>query len=285
MKTLKKIACAGLILCSTSGYSQLKTPQPSPSAKLEQTVGLTQVIIDYSRPGMKERKIFGELVPYDKMWRTGANSSTKIEFDNDVIFGGKEVPAGKYALYTIPGELEWTIILNKNIESWGIDQYKEAEDLVRFNVKSAKLNDIVETFTIELSNLKSNGGNVNISWENTLISVALEVKSDELVEKQIKELLIDGPSAGTYYGAARYYLDNDGDLNQALTWINIAIKKRPEAFWYIHQKANIQAKLGQKKEAIATATKSLELAKASSDGDYGYAAKNEALIKLLKEKN
>ena len=284
MTNTKHLLLAIALVFNTIAFAQLKTPAPSPNATIEQMVGLTQVKIEYSRPGKKDREIFGKLVPYGEMWRTGANASTKIEFDNDIVIGGKEIPAGKYALYTIPGELEWTIIIHKNLDNWGVGEYKEADDAVRFKVKPTKLNDVVETLTIDFSHLTSDGAYLNISWANTLVAIVLDSKSGEKVEKQIKELLIEGPSAGTYYGAARYYLDNDQDLKQALTWINVAIEKRPEAFWYIHQKANIQAKLGLTKEAIVTANKSIELAKVGEDGDYGYIAKNEELIKKLSEK-
>ena len=209
MTNTKHLLLAIALVFNTIAFAQLKTPAPSPNATIEQMVGLTQVKIEYSRPGKKDREIFGKLVPYGEMWRTGANASTKIEFDNDIVIGGKEIPAGKYALYTIPGELEWTIIIHKNLENWGVGEYKEADDAVRFTVKTTKLNDVVETLTIDFSHLTSDGAYLNISWANTLVAIVLDSKSGEKVEKQIKELLIEGPSAGTYYGAARYYLDND----------------------------------------------------------------------------
>ena len=284
MKNLKSVLVAAIMMTSMSMFAQLKTPQPSPSAEIEQTVGLSTIKVNYSRPGMKDRKVFGELVEYGKVWRTGANKATAVEFSQDVTIGGKALEAGAYALFTIPGETEWTIIFNKNLEQWGAGEYKQEEDAIRFTVKAAQLNDAVETFTINFSHLHANGANMNITWENTLISFEIEADSKSLVEKQIKSMLIDGPSAGTYYGAARYYLENDNELEQALTWINIAIEKRPNAFWYIHRKAKIEAALGNTKDAIKTAEKSLELAKASKDGDYGYTKMNEELIKKWNSK-
>ena len=136
MTNTKHLLLAIALVFNTIAFAQLKTPAPSPNATIEQMVGLTQVKIEYSRPGKKDREIFGKLVPYGEMWRTGANASTKIEFDNDIVIGGKEIPAGKYALYTIPGELEWTIIIHKNLENWGVGEYKEADDAVRFKVNS-----------------------------------------------------------------------------------------------------------------------------------------------------
>lgn len=284
MKNLKRIALAGMILASSSVFAQLKTPQPSPSATLEQTVGLATVTVDYSRPGMKDRKVFGELVAFDKVWRTGANKATAIDFSQDVMVGDQALTAGSYSIFSIPGESEWTIIFSKNLEQWGTGDYKQEEDAARIKVKPSKLERTVETFTIDFSHLTANGAMMNISWENTMVSFEIKAESTPLVEKQIKEMLIDGPSAGTYYGAARFYLENGKDLEQALAWINVAIEKRPNAFWYTHRKALIEEGLGKTKEAIKTAEGSLEAAKANKDGDYGYIKMNEDLIKKLKAK-
>lgn len=284
MRKIKFLSLATGILLSSLATAQLKTTQPSPSASIKQTVGLTEVEIEYSRPSMKGRKVFGELVAFGETWRTGANKATSIELTEDVKLGGKEVKAGKYSIFTIPGEAEWTIIINKNTELWGEGGLKQEEDAARFTVKPTKLNDAVETFTIDFSNFDGGNAVINLMWENTKVSFVIETKANEAIEAQIKELLIDGPGAGTYYGAARYYLDNNKDLKQALVWIDKAIEKRPDAFWYIHQKAKIQGNLGLKKEAIATAEKSMELAKANKEGDYGYVKSNEDLIKELKAK-
>ncbi len=284
MNKLKNVFLATALIVSTIASAQLKTPQPSPSASVTQTVGLTDVTIDYSRPGMKGRAIFGDLVPFDKIWRTGANKATAISFNDDVSINGNDVKAGKYAVFTIPGKTEWTIIVNSNTELWGAGDYKKEEDVARFTVKSTQLNDAVESLTIDFSNFNQGEAQVNLSWENTRVSFPISTKAGEQVEKQIKTMLIDGPSAGTYYGAARYYLDNDKDMEQALAWINTAIEKRPSAFWYMHQKAKIQGKLGQTKEAIATAEKSMKMAGENEDGDYGYVANNKKLIEELKAK-
>jgi len=280
MKNIKSLLLVIALLASTATFAQLKTPQPSPTATVSQAVGLGEVTIEYSRPGAKDRKVFGELVPFDVMWRTGANASSKIEFSEDVTFGGKEVPAGKYAFYTIPGATEWTIVLSKNLELWGEAGYKETDDQTRFTVKPMKITDMVESFTMDFSNFTSTGAHLNLSWENTKVAITIETKAMEMIENQITEIMA-GPDAGTYYSAARFYLENDKDINKASTWINKACEMRPEAFWYVHQKAKIQAKLGDKKAAIATATKSLEMAKANKEGDYGYILSNEKLLKEL----
>lgn len=284
MKKISNLFVAAGVLATSLVSAQLKTPQPSPSASIEQVVGLTEVEIEYSRPGMKGRTVFGDLLKYGEIWRTGANKATAIELSEDVKIGGKDVKAGTYSLFTIPGETEWTIIINTNTELWGAGGYKQEEDVARFMAKPTKLNDTYETFTIDFSDLTSNSANINLIWENTKVSFPITTSSNEAVEAQIKSLLVDGPDAGTYYGAARYYLDNDKDMKQALVWIDKAIEKRPDAFWYMHQKAKIQGELGLKKEAIATATKSMEMAKVNKDGDYGYVKNNEDLIKELKAK-
>lgn len=274
-----------IALCvSIASNAQLKTPQPSPTATISQVVGLTDVEVIYSRPGKKERVVYGDVVPYDKLWRTGANKATQLTFSTDVKLEGNDVKAGSYSLFTIPGKEEWTIIINSNTELWGAGGYKQDEDIVRFTVEPSQMNDVVESFTIDFGNFKSGEAQMNLSWENTKISIKVETGAIEAVEKQIKEILVDGPGAGTYYNATRFYLDNDKDMKQALAWINVAIDKRPEAFWYIYQKARVQGKLGNTKEAIATAEKSLKMAQENEEGDYGYVANNEKLIAELKAK-
>ena len=283
MMKLKHTLIAALVLIGTAAQAQLSTPQPSPTATISQKVGLTDVSVTYSRPGMKDRTVFGDVVPFDKLWRTGANKATAITFSTDVQFGGKDVKAGTYSLFTIPGKTDWTIILNSNTELWGTGGYEEAKDVARITVKPSALNDQVESFTIDFSDFDGAKGHMNLTWENTKVTVLIETPANAMVEKQIKEMLVDGPGAGTYANAAVFYLDNDKDLNQALTWINLAIEKRPEAFWYMHQKAKIQAKMGKTDEAIATAEMSMKMAKENEEGDYGYVGNNEKLIAELKK--
>jgi small nuclear ribonucleoprotein (snRNP)-like protein len=284
MNSIKNIFAGALVLLVAAAQAQLTTPQPSPTATINQKLGLTDISVTYSRPGAKNRVVFGELVPFGKVWRTGANKATSVTFSTDVNLGGKDVKAGTYSLFTIPNSAEWTVILNSNTELWGAGKYDEAKDVARFTIKPTILNDIVETFTIDFSHLVGSDGHMNLSWENTRVAIAVKTDANGMIEKQIKEILVDGPSAGTYYNAARFYVENDKDMNQALTWINAAINTRPEAFWYMHYKAKIQAKMGKTKEAIATAEKSLTMAKENEDGDYGYIANNEKLIAELKKK-
>lgn len=165
-----------LALCTFIGdsFAQDK-PAPSPLATFSQKVGLTDVTIVYSRPSKKGRTIMGELVPYGKVWRTGANATTKITFSDDVKIGGKDLAAGTYAFWTIPGESEWTVIFSKDIKG-GAGNYQESEDALRVNVKSSKIAETVETFVIMIADNKPNFANIQIMWENTLIHVPLEVK-------------------------------------------------------------------------------------------------------------
>ncbi|MBR9861634.1 DUF2911 domain-containing protein [bacterium] len=248
--------------------AQITTPQPSPLGELEQMVGLTEIEIEYSRPGVKDRKIFGELVPFDQMWRTGANASTKIEFSTDVTINGENVPAGEYALYTIPGKTEWTIILHKNLEYWGTggDDYDKSEDQIRFKVKSNSAYPVkIETFTINIADVSDNGCNIELLWENTQVKFAVGVSYDEVVMKQIEAAMSISPR--TYYAAARYYLEHDKDLTQALEWINKAVEG-DETYWIVRQKALILAKLGKYDEAIKAAERSKALAQEAKNDHY-----------------
>lgn len=280
MKIGPFLTVAVLIITSYSN-AQLKTPQPSPTATIQQTIGLTDVEVIYSRPGAKGRTIFGDLVPFGEIWRTGANSSTKIKFSDDVKIGGQAIKAGQYALYTIPTSTEWTIIIYKGLENWGSGGYDQTQDVARFTVKPIKLLDKYETFTIDFSELETSGANLNLLWENVKISLPISTPTDSQVEKQIADMMA-GPNANSYYGAARFYLEKEKELSQAEIWIGKAIEQKPEAFWMIHVQAKILAKLGKKKEAIAAAEKSLKMAKENKDGDFGYAASNEKLIQEIK---
>lgn len=287
MKLMTQLLTAVMLFSATAVVAQIDTPKPSPGATVTQTVGLVDISVVYSRPGMKDRAIFGELVPFDKIWRTGANKATMIKFDETVEFAGKAVPAGSYSLFTIPSKGEWTIIINKNTELWGAGDYKEEEDVARVQVKAMKMASTCESFTIDFSNFSSNGAHLNLMWENTMVAIPLTVDTESKVMAQIKAQLVDAaPDAdikdGTYMAAGRYYADNGKDKAQALAWMEKAIEMKPEAFWYIHYKAELQAAMGKTKEAIKTAEKSLELAKASERGDFGYIARNEKLIAKLK---
>lgn len=271
-----------ILLCSLVSFAQqIQMPQASPSAKIAQKVGLTDVTVDYSRPSTKDRKIFGELVPYGQVWRTGANGATVLSFSTDVIIDGKNIPAGQYALYSIPGKSEWTMILSKNIKLWGAIGYNQSEDVIRFSAKPEKLNKKAETFEISFANMTDTGSDLSLKWEKTKIGFRIETEVDPLVMSQIKEYVIDANSAdpSLLYSAASYYYTNNKDLSQAFDWINESVEDDPK-YWTMHLKAKIEAALGKKTEALESAEEAIDLAEEAGNQDY--VGLNERLIKSLK---
>jgi hypothetical protein len=256
-------------------------PAPSPECTLKQRVGLTDIEIVYSRPGVKGRKIFGGLVPFGEVWRTGANNATKVTFSSDVKLNGTPIPAGTYALFSIPGENEWTIIINKGAKQWGAFQYDEKVDVARFKATPAKISQPIETFTIEFNGIRDDSARLDLIWENTVVPIKLEsdpASPDKLVP-QI-EAAVKGENAGRYYyPAAMYYYDHGLDMKKANEWIDAALKQR-EAHYMVHLKAKILARLGDKEGAIAAAKHSTELAVKAKDN--GYVKLNEDLIASLK---
>lgn len=280
------IALGALYCLPLSVSAQIRTPAASPTATLSQQVGLTDVKITYSRPSMKGRVIFGGLVPYGEIWRTGANAATKISFGDAVTIEGNKVPAGEYALYTIPEKEQWTIILHKNTGYWGTGgaNYNKDEEAVRFVVQPRQLADAVNTFTIGLSDLTLNTANVEIAWEKTAVEFQIEAETDSKVMADIDHHIInrDANSAGMYHQAASYYYETGKDLNQALEWSTKASEASGGAFYIVHLKAKILAKLNRKKEAIAAAEASIKASKAANNMDY--VRLNEELIKEVKKK-
>ncbi len=263
-------------------FSQIKTPQPSPFATLSQVVGITEVKIEYSRPGIKGREIFGGLVPFGKIWRTGANAPTKINFSSDVTLEGNPVPAGEYTLYTIPNEKEWTIIIHKKLDAG--QNPKQEDDLLRFKVKPKLVPIPVERFTIEVADMTTNSAKINLEWAQTLVSFGLEVDTDKLVMESINAFKEGENSndAGGWYQAARYYYDSGKDLDEALDMINKSLEINENPFWVLRLKAEILAKKGDYKEAIVFAKKSL--VKAQQAGNGFYVKMNEDSIKEWQEK-
>jgi len=258
-----------LILCGVTVSAQIETPAPSPLSTIEQKVGLSDVSITYSRPSVKGRTIFGDLVQYGEMWRWGANASTKFTTSDDIKIEGHDVPAGTYAMYAIPGQETWTIVIHKNTSYWGTggSKYKESEDLVRFEVKANSSYPVkVETMTFQFSNITTSGCDIEFMWENTQLSMKVETQVDAQVMKEI-EMKMKGVSSATYYQAARYYYENDKDMNKAFEWINKALVDN-EKFWMVRLKALIQAKMGDYAGAIETAKRSKALAEEAGNKDY-----------------
>ena len=276
-RVLSLIACA---IVSSAAFSQqeLNVPAPSPSVTVKQNFGISSVELSFSRPGVKGRKIFGDLVPYDKVWRTGANSPTTITFGDDVTIGGKKIPAGKYGLLTIPGKDEWTVIITKSTDVSSPSAYKEANDVVRVKVKPVELAFPIETFNIVFDNIKPTSMDAVILWDKTVVPFNITTEIDSKVTAQIDQLMkTDKPP---YFQAAMYYLENGKDLEKAVTWMDKAIEENPKAFWVYHNKANALVKLGKKKEAVEAANKSIELAKEARNEDY--VQLNEKLLATLK---
>lgn len=279
---MKKLIIAAALAFSVAQYAQITTPQPSPMGEVEQTVGVSEIEVEYSRPSMKGRSIFGSLIPYNEIWRTGANASTKIEFSSDVKIAGQDLKAGTYALYTIPGTEEWTIIFNTNLELWGTDGYQETEDALRVKVNASKISEAKETFTIEFDKLNDNGCEISLVWENTKVAIPVTVNTEAAVLADIEKVMA-GPAASDYYRAAVYYLSLEKELDQALTWINTYIEKSgKEQFWVLHNKALILGKLGKYQEAIVVAERSKALAEKANYA--AYITKNEVMIKEWKAK-
>jgi len=265
MKKLGLFILSGVLFAATTN-AQVKTPMPSPTAEIEQKIGLSEIEIEYSRPGVKGRTIFGDLVPFGEMWRTGANGPCVIDFDDETMVEGNKIAKGKYAMFTIPGEDMWTIVLNSNTKknAW---EYDESTEAARFEVKPVKIPSKKETFTIEFDEITDASATLNLVWENTRVPIKLTLNTDEAVMASIKDALA-GPSAGSYYQAARYYYQNKKDLKMSLDWITKACNMDPDKYWMLKWKAEIQFANGLKKEAIATATKSKELAAKAENKDY-----------------
>jgi len=260
-----------LLTTCTLGLAQIKTPAPSPVGSFSQEVGLIKVDVEYSRPSKKGRVIFGDLVPYGEMWRTGANASTKVTFSDKATVGGKELEKGTYALYTIPGQKEWTIIFYTNTTYWGTPDekdFKEEEVAARFTVPAQTMENVtVETFTMGIDNLTNNGAELYLLWDNVYVGIPIKVDTDSKVLAAIKSTMA-GPKSGDYFAAARYYHEQGQDQKQALEWVNKCLEMGGDKFWILRLKANIQAELGMYKDAIATAQKSTELAKSDGNADY-----------------
>lgn len=249
--------------------AQVKIPQPSPKATLSQTVGLTNIVIEYSRPSIKGRTIFGDLVPFGKIWRTGANENTTISFSDDVLIDGQTLKKGKYALFTLPKADSWDIIFYATTDNWGNPEtWEDAKVAVRVTAKPQMLSRNVESFTIGINNLDNNSANLELSWEKTYVPLKIEVPTQKTTIASIDKALA-GPTAGDYFSSAQYFYQSNGDLTKALEYVNKALdlnKEKP--FWYTRQKSLIQAKLGDKKGAIETAKLSLAAAATAKNDDY-----------------
>lgn len=291
MKTLKSILCLSLAILASSSIAQINTPSPSSAGSVGSTVGLTEITIEYSRPKLKGRKIFGEgadyLQPYGQIWRSGANSGSKLTLSTGANIGGTDLEAGQYMIYTIPGKDSWSFMLYSDLSLGGnVAGYDTEKEVLRVAVTPTNLSTNVETLTFNISDMSEDNtsANIELAWANVSVKVPVKVAFDEEVMKDIATNT--QVIAGNYVAAANYYLANGKDLGQALEWMDtyLAIGENSGQFWNVYIKAKILAEMGNKKEAIATANDSMKKAKASSRGDFGYVKRNEDLIAEIKTK-
>jgi len=261
-----------LILAIDSNLAQdFETPRPSPNATVSQTVGVTHITIDYSSPGVKDRTIWGELVPFGEVWRTGANEVTSITFDDPVKINGNELPAGTYGIHTIPGETEWEIIFSKDTEIDAGSNYDPEKDALRIKVKPEEA-PFVERMIFIFTNTTDNKTTANLWWEKLRVPFDIEVNTQELVLAKANEILSWAPS----FQAASYSLDNDVNLEDGMRWIEASILF-DEVYWNTKVKAQLQNKLDMKSEAIATMEKAIELGAKMENAPFDYNEMKELL--------
>lgn len=277
---MKKIISALALLLLVNGVraQTLRVPSASTTQTVRQEFGLGTIELSYSRPNAKGRAIFGDLVPFDAVWRTGANNATTLTFSDEVIIGDKKVAPGKYGLLSIPGKTEWVVILSKQLDVTSPSAYKPEQDVVRIKVKPTSISTAAETFTIAFENTRANAIDVAISWEKTMITFPIKVDLDTKIMAQIDNLM--NADNRPYYNAAMYYMDNNKDLNKAAEWLDKATAQNPNAYWVWYQKARCLSLLGKKSDALSASSKSMDLAKAAKNPDF--VTLNEKLQASLK---
>jgi hypothetical protein len=267
----KIILALAVLIANFTIEAQVKTPQPSPKSTLNQVVGLTDVTVEYSRPSAKGRPVFGDLVPFGRLWRTGANQNSMVSFSEDVVIKGNTLKKGKYAIFTTPKADMWEVVFYTDTDNWGTpEKWDENKVALRTNVDPIALGNHVETFTIAINNLTNDSATLDISWEKTMVSVKFEVPTQKAAMASITKVLA-GPTAGDYFSSAQYLYQSEGDLNKALEYVNKAVSMaKPDdvPFWYLRLKSLIQAKMGNKSGAIETAKLSLAGAEKANNADY-----------------
>ncbi|MEO6150099.1 MAG: DUF2911 domain-containing protein [Mucilaginibacter sp.] len=281
MKKFVHLLIVALLVCTVNTYAQeaARIPGASSTQTIIQDFGLGKVSLTYSRPNVKGRKIFGGIQPYGEVWRTGANWATTITFSEETTVEGTKVAAGTYALFTIPGETEWTVILNKTSKQWGAYSYKEADDVLRFKVPGIALKEKRETFTIAFANVTTKTADLYLIWDLTAVAIKLGTNDDAQIVKNI-DVLMQGDKK-PYFDAIQYYYENNHDLDKALAWATEAEKAEPKAPWFKLWKARVLLKQGKKAAAIAVATEGVNLARAEKDDEY--VRLNEAVIEMAKK--
>jgi len=266
MKKLTLLIC--VVMGSISMNGQITTPAPSPAAKIMQTVGLTDVTVEYSRPAMRGRTIFGDLVPYNELWRTGANKNSMVTFSDAVTIAGQKVEAGTYAVFTKPGQTSWEVVFYSDSNNWGTPQdWDDSKVAAKTTVEVMALPFDVESFTMSIDAIHNNGATLGIFWEKAYVGVAFEVPTLEKAVKSIENVM-NGPSANDYFAAASYYHEEGKDLSKAKEWIDKAVSMNDKAFWMTRRQSLIYAKMGDTKGAIEAAKKSMAVAETAGNADY-----------------
>lgn len=283
IKTIKNLALtlttAAMLTAGSLSAQQLKVPAPSPLQTVKQAFALSDITIEYCRPSAKGRVVYGDVVPFGKIWRTGANGATKITFGEDVKVEGQDVKAGTYALYSIPNKDSWDLMLYKDLNLGGnVAEYKQENELIRFKGKVNTLTQKVETFTIGLNDMSATSSSIEILWENTRVSFNVTADIDGKIMKNIENTVVK--DSRPYFQAATYYYENNKDLTLALDWVNKSATANPKAYWIFMLKAKIQLKMNDKKGAIVTANQVITLA--TADKDDAYVAQAQKLIASAK---
>ena len=263
---MKNLFLLFFVFVAVQTNAQVKMPALSPIQTFSQDFGMGNIEIKYSRPSMRGRKVFGDLLPYDELWRTGANGATTIKFTDQVTINDKTLDTGTYAIYTIPGEKKWTFILNKGITNWGANEYKESDDVLRFSTDNVKLKVPKETFTMQIANITTQTCELHIMWEKSSIVIPIKTDVKPKLKAQIEKALLTDKKP--YYQAAQYYNDYEMDFAKALTYSQKAVEERPNAYWIWLFQAKIQQKLGDKAGALESSKKSIEAAKKENADDY-----------------
>jgi hypothetical protein len=274
---MKKLFLTTLFIAGTLTLSaQIQRPMASPQGKMEQKVGLTDIKVEYYRPSKSGRTVFGDVVPFNELWRTGANENTKFTASDAVVFGKDTLKAGTYAIFTKPAADSWEVIFYTETTNWGTpDTWDESKVALRTKAKVTALNDVVETFTISVDNITTKSADLNFSWDKTRASLGFTVPTATKMQANIDKVMA-GPSGGDYYAAAEFYYKEKKDMKKALEWVNKSVEARPDAYWILRLKSQIQAELGDYKGAVATAKTSMEAAE--KDGNKAYVDMNKASI-------
>ncbi len=275
MKNVLLTLCLALS-CFIVADAQIKTPAPSQNCKIEQSLGLTTVSLDYSRPNVKDRELFVDVEAWDQMWRTGANGSTKITFGSDASIGGQKVKKGTYSIYSIPNKTSWTVMLNTNT-SWGgnVAKYDTATEVARFTTPTQDSPFFFETLTFDFAEITNDGASLNLMWGDYMIEMPISLGTDEVVMASIDQAMA-GVSKAEYYAAGNYYFANGKDMNKALEYVQKANETDPK-FWQLYKEAEILAAMGKYKDALMVSQKSMDMAK---EADYKpYIKRNEDFIK------